>query len=43
MSRRTRWGADYEKTFTPLPVVSFPEGMSTEDIDIIISKFYTIH
>ena len=36
LSRRSRWGAEYEKTFTPLPFTHIPEGMGVDEFEILI-------
>jgi hypothetical protein len=37
-SRRTGWGADYEKTFTPQTFSYFPHDYTIDEIEIWISK-----
>ena len=37
-NRKTRWGADYEKTFTPLTVSNIPENVDIEVFEIAIRK-----
>lgn len=39
LSRRSRWGADYEKTFTPIACTNIPDGLDVDEFEILISKF----
>jgi len=40
LSRRTRWGAEYEKSFTPVPFTQIPENLSIDEFEILISKLF---
>src|SRR5688572_24275038 len=39
LSRRSRWGAEYEKTFTPLPFTYIPDNMDPDQFDILTRKY----
>lgn len=37
-SRRTRWGADYEKSFIPLTITKIPDEVDVDTFEILIRK-----
>jgi hypothetical protein len=37
-SRRTRWGADYEKTFIPMTITKIPDEVDIDTFEILIRK-----
>ena len=39
LSRRTRWGPEYEKSFTPLSFTYIPDNMMIDDYEILLSKY----
>src|SRR5690606_28586153 len=39
LSRRSRWGADYEKTFTPVPMANIPPEIDPDQFEILIRKY----
>lgn len=39
LSRRSRWGADWEKTFIPVPMTSIPENLDPDEFEILIRRY----
>ena len=38
LSRRSRWGAEYEKTFIPVPFSNIPPDVDPDQFEILIRK-----
>jgi hypothetical protein len=39
VTKKTRWGADYEKFFTPVPFTQVPENLDQDQFEILILKY----